>query len=67
MSPGIFSFFQNFGFWDCQEGGWGDGGGGEGEWGYKGKKQPKMKTNNCMSQELHVPYLRKSIAYDHDF
>ena len=32
--------------------------------GQKGKKLPKMKNNNYIH---HVPYLRNSIAYDHDF
>ena len=33
-------------------------------WGYKGKQWPEMKNNNYIH---HVPYLRNSIAYDHDF
>ena len=33
-------------------------------WGYKGKQWLKMKNNNYIH---HVPYLRNSIAYDHDF
>ena len=32
--------------------------------GIKGQKKPKMKSNNYI---CHVPYLRNSIAYDHDF
>ena len=32
--------------------------------GQKCKKQPKMKNENYI---CHVPYLRNSIAYDHDF
>ena len=32
--------------------------------GVKVQKKPKMKSNNCI---CHVPDLRKSIAYDHDF
>ena len=32
--------------------------------GQKGKKLPKMKNSNCI---CHAPYLKNSIAYNHDF
>ena len=47
----LFSFFLKFSFFGLLVG-------------WKGKKYPKLKNNNCI---CHVLYLRNSVTYDHDF
>ena len=51
MPPGVFFIFLKFSFFGLL-----------GVW--KGKKLPKMKSNNCIH---HTPYLKNSIVYNHFF
>ena len=56
LCPGFLFIFLKFSFFGLLEG---SGGGG-----VKGQKLPKMKNNNYI---CHMPYLKNSIAYNHDF
>ena len=56
ISQGFFLIFSEIFIFGAVRGG---GGGG-----VEGQKMPKMKSSSYIS---HAPYLRNSIAYDHDF
>ena len=61
ISPGVFfHFFKVFILWAVKEGG-------GGRWGKGGLKGQKIAQNEKNNYICHVPYLRNSAGYDHDF